>query len=329
MECRACSHCRCCKTVRDLYPRDLSTLSHFRFLYFTPFRRLPPLEMTREDRHHFSENDIENISLPVPVISTGVIMIDDSAIKNRYSFEESRNLSCFLECRACSHCRCCKTVRDLYPRDLSTLSHFRFLYFTPFRRLPPLEMTREDRHHFSENDIENISLPVPVISTGVIMIDDSAVNNRYSFDEWRNLSCFRECRACSHCRCCKTVRDLYPRDLSTLSHFRFLYFTPFRRLPPLEMTREDRHHFSENDIENISLPVPVISTGVIMIDDSAVNNRYSFDEWRNLSCFRECRVFLYPAFRSQMVRQSEVRQDQPAAFPSANLHRLTAPPHNY
>ena len=141
-----------------------------------------------------------------------------------------------------------------------------------------------------------------VISSDGKRRDDTTCKNRYSFEKSRNLSCFREYRACSHCRCCKTVRDIYLRDLSTLSHFRFLCITPFRRLPPLEMTRENRHHFSENDIENISLPVPVISTGVIMIDDSAVKNRYSFDEWRNLSCFREYRAFPNPAFKRQMAK---------------------------
>ena len=38
-------------------------------------------------------------------------------------------------------------------------------------------------------------------------------------------------------------------------------------------------------------PYFVISTGGSMLNDSAVKNRYSFEEWRNLFCVREYRPF--------------------------------------
>ena len=41
----------------------------------------------------------------------------------------------------------------------------------------------------------------------------------------------------------------------------------------------------------MGLPTPVISSGGIMLRETISQNRYSYDESRNLSCFREYRAF--------------------------------------
>ena len=78
--------------------------------------------------------------------------------------------------------------------------------------------------------------PIPVISTGEDMPGDSTAKNRYSFEEWRNLSCVREYQAFSGNRGCKLTVNIFQGDFSTLSHKLFLRISSFHRLPPLEMT---------------------------------------------------------------------------------------------
>ena len=69
---------------------------------------------------------------------TGGKMLHDAIVKNRYSFEEPRNLSCGREYRSfLSTFRSCNTVTGIYQGDFSTLSHIRFLWLLSSRRLPP------------------------------------------------------------------------------------------------------------------------------------------------------------------------------------------------
>ena len=71
------------------------------------------------------------------------------------------------------------------------------------------------------------------------------------------------------------------------------------------------------------LPLPVISSGGSMLDDSTSKNRYSFDESRNLSWAREYRAF-QPLSYSAAPASS--RRIHPPAFgrpPSLRGHVLT------
>ena len=91
---------RICNTVIVIYLRDFSTPSHIRFLYSSTIRRVPPLEMTLEGKCHYTENVFAVYSATHPVISSGGRMLHDSTAQIRYSFDESRNLSCVPEYKA-------------------------------------------------------------------------------------------------------------------------------------------------------------------------------------------------------------------------------------
>ena len=92
---------RCCNTVIGIYQGDFSTLSHIRFLYSSIIRRLPPLEMTLSGKRHLSKTvSLNSHSTRNQSFRAVVSMLYNSTIKNRYSFNEPRNLSCVREYRA-------------------------------------------------------------------------------------------------------------------------------------------------------------------------------------------------------------------------------------
>ena len=94
---------------------------------------------------------------------------------------------------------------------------------------------------------------------------------------------------------CNTVIVIYQKDLSTLPHILFLRIQSLRRYTPLEMTREgDSHRDDYVSLSDDNPPLPVISSGVNMLYDSTVKNRYSCDESRNLPCIREYKAFNTP-----------------------------------
>ena len=123
-ECRSFPSGWHCKTVRGIYQGDFGALSLIRFLQVLSLRHLPPIEMTLRGRGHFTEN-VFPVCFPIPllVISSGGRMLHDAIVKNRYSFEESRNLSCERECRFFPSGWRCKTVRGIYQGDFEILSH--------------------------------------------------------------------------------------------------------------------------------------------------------------------------------------------------------------
>ena len=112
-------------------------------------------------------------------------MLSDYADKNRYSFDESRNLSCVREYRV-------------------------FQFFHLFRRFrlfeadpsPPFGLPPSPRGHASNDRASSVNMIFrndntthsPVISSGGSMLHDIAAKNRYSFDESRNLSCGQDYR---------------------------------------------------------------------------------------------------------------------------------------
>ena len=154
--------------------------------------------MTLGGYSHQKNNGIsEKWQIPPLVISSGGSMPFDSNVKNRYSFDESRNLSCVRDYRAFPPgFTSCNTAIVIYPGDFSTPSHIRFLCSSTIRRLPPLEMTRWGKVSFFCKRFSCIfPYPKPVISSGGRMPYDTTVKNRYSSEESRNLSCVWECRA--------------------------------------------------------------------------------------------------------------------------------------
>ena len=73
--------------------------------------------------------------------------------------------------------------------------------------------------------LKNDPSHTPVISTGGSMLSGSAVQNRYSFEEWRNLSWVREYRSSLKHR----HSHLPERSLDSFSHTIFtIIFIPAR-----------------------------------------------------------------------------------------------------
>ena len=92
------SEFRSCNTVIVIFLGDLSTLSHILFFTVTVTTALTSarddgIGMESPSRLRYS------VKCPFPpqVISSGGSMLYRSTVKNRYSFEESRNLSCGRE----------------------------------------------------------------------------------------------------------------------------------------------------------------------------------------------------------------------------------------
>ena len=124
---------------------------------------------------------------PHPVISSGGSMLHENTVKNRYSYDESRNLSRGREYRAfqlpqlrCS--KCTPSAFGIFPRRGGGKRVFRCsrgsqFFFT----MKTVYLLYETTH--------------PVISSGGNMLHEDIAKNRYSFDESRNLSCAREYRA--------------------------------------------------------------------------------------------------------------------------------------
>ena len=83
---------------------------------------------------------------------------------------------------------------------------------------------------------EKMSLPDIVISTGVSMPYNSTTKNCYSFEEWRNLSCFRKCRAFHSNTEAKARHSHLPgRSLDSLPHTILTIF----HTPTLTPARDD------------------------------------------------------------------------------------------
>ena len=93
------------------------------------------------------------------------------------------------------------------------------------------------------------------------------------------------------------------------------------------MTGKGWSHFRKKvHYEEWPYPYSVISSGGSMPYENAVQNRYSFEESRNLSCAREYRVFQPPFSCSESVaggwldsRFAANTLPQPAALPSPSL----------
>ena len=139
-------------------------------------------------------------SYPKPVISSGGSMPYDSTTKNRYSFEEPRNLSCVRDYRSFPHDIRVVTPSQPFTREISRL----FLTYDSYNHLHSDAYLRSK---WRRRDSVTIAITVfqrddfsrsPVISSGGSMRHDTTVKNRYSSDESRNLSCVREYRSFPH-----------------------------------------------------------------------------------------------------------------------------------
>ena len=79
------------------------------------------------------------MTLPSHVISSGGSMLYDSTVKTATVSMSREIFLVYGNTGLCNRCRHCKTVRGIFLRDLSTLSHILFLRFTSLRCLPPEE----------------------------------------------------------------------------------------------------------------------------------------------------------------------------------------------
>ncbi len=207
-------------------------------------------------------------------------MLHEDTVKNRYSCDEPQNLSCAREYRAFQLLQLLCSSR-LFEADPSP-----GLWPSPF-----FKGELADRYS------QRVSPSRPVISSGVSMLHEDTVKNRYSFEEPRNLSCGRECRAFQLLQLLRSSR-LFEADPSP-----GLWPSPF-----FKGELADRYS------QRVSPSRPVISSGVSMLHEDTVKNRYSFEEPRNLSCGREYGAFqLLQPFRGKCPPQS------PAALPSVSI----------
>ena len=151
------------------------------------------------------------------------------------------------------------------------------------------------------------TIPLPVISSGGTMLRETIAQNRYSYDESRNLSCVREYRAFQNpsVACGASIGTPPPQAVPLPSKEGRLGCTATAKpwglnVSPnslsLEMTIDGKRHIGEDGIHDVrDHPAPVISSGGIMLCETIAKNRYSYDESRNLSCGREYRAFHPPS----------------------------------
>ena len=159
------------------------------------------------------------------------------------------------------------------------------------------------------------------------MLRETIAQNRYSFDESRNLSCGREYRAFQNpsVACGASIGTPPPQAVPLPSKEGRLGCTATAKprglnVSPnslsLEMTIDGKRHIGEDGIPDVrDHPAPVISSGVSMLHEDTVKNRYSFDESRNLSCTRE-----YRAFQLAQLRCSKCT---PSAFGISSYGKAT------
>jgi hypothetical protein len=130
--------------------------------------------------------------------------------------------------------------------------------------------------------------PPHVISSGGSMLYDSTAQNRYSYDESRNLPCVREYRALRTGVSVVTPSQAFFPEISRLS---LTYYFESILIPTLTTARDDGKGMESPSRLRYSVKCPfppqVISSGGSMLYRSTVKNRYSFEESRNLSCGRE------------------------------------------
>jgi hypothetical protein len=81
-----------------------------------------------------------------------------------------------------------------------------------------------------------MAFPSPVISSGGTMLYDSTAQNRYSYDESRNLSCVREYRTL-----CTSVSVVTPSQafFSEISRLSLTYYFESILIPALTTARDD------------------------------------------------------------------------------------------
>ena len=152
-------------------------------------------------------------------------MLHEDIVKNRYSYDESRNLSRVREYRAFQNpsVACGASIGTPPPQAVPLPSKEGRLGCTATAKprglnVSPnslsLEMTIDGKRHINEDGIHDVrDHPAPVISSGVSMLHEDTVKNRYSYDESRNLSCAREYRAFYSLRCLAapaSLRRIHP-----------------------------------------------------------------------------------------------------------------------
>ena len=142
-------------------------------------------------------------------------------------------------------------------------------------------------------------IPSPALTNrGGSILHEDTVRNRYSYDEPQNLSCAREYRAFQLLQLLRSSR-LFEADPSS-----GLWPSPF-----------SKGELADRYSQRVSPSRPVISSGVSMLHEDTVKNRYSFEEPRNLSCGRECRAFQFPPPLRGKCTLSRLRR----------FHQLTPP----